>query len=193
MSIENKPLKLNLQLFAEEGASVEGENAENTFNPIMSQSELDSVINKVVQTALGNQASKFEAEKEKAIQEALAKEKDYAKLSEEDREKRQFEDERTQFEKERAEFMQKQRVVELEKDLMTKKLPVELAEMFALYPDNTKALAAVNAFEKTFNEAVSKAVREAIRQNDPIVGGGTSKEMNYGAKLAGNQQNKQLF
>ncbi|MBF6626690.1 DUF4355 domain-containing protein [Aerococcaceae bacterium zg-BR9] len=120
MSIEKEPLKLNLQLFAEEEAGAEGENTENTFNPIMSQSELDSVINKVVQTALGNQASKFEAEKEKAIQEALAKEKDYAKLSEEDREKRQFEDERTQFEKERAEFMQKQRVVELEKDLMTK-------------------------------------------------------------------------
>ena len=51
-------LKLNIQYFSEEGAAegaVESAPTEQDFKAPASQSELDSIVNKAVQTALNNQ------------------------------------------------------------------------------------------------------------------------------------------
>ena len=63
-------LKLNIQYFSEEGATegaVESAPTEPEFKAPSSQSELDSIVNKAVQTALNNQKSKSEKLRLKSV------------------------------------------------------------------------------------------------------------------------------
>lgn len=184
-----KGLPLNLQLFADGNLTPNGE--ENTggepaveFVPPQSQSDLDSIVNKAVQAALANRDEKHQLEVQTKVQEALAKEKNYAKLSEEEREKREFDDEKQKFLADKQAFEQQQRVLHLQQDLLAKGLPSELAETFALHTDNEKALEAVNTLKQVVDKAVADKVRETISQPDPSVGGKASKEFNLGASLA---------
>ena len=56
-------------------------NQSSDFQAPQSQSELDSIVNKAVQTALKNQKKGEEARVNEAIAKALQKEQDYSKLS----------------------------------------------------------------------------------------------------------------
>ena len=65
-------LKLNLQHFADEGTT-ETENTEPEFKAPATQSELDSYVNKAVQTALKNQQAKHDANINSRVEEAKEK------------------------------------------------------------------------------------------------------------------------
>ena len=63
-------LKLNLQHFADGGTTegaVESAPTEPEFKAPSSQSELDSIVNKAVQTALNNQKSKSDEDFQKRV------------------------------------------------------------------------------------------------------------------------------
>lgn len=192
----------NLQFFAEggeagapEGGGNDGgrnnqvgngaEGTEPTFEAPKTQSELDSIINKSNQKTLENY-KKGEAQRiQDAIAEALKKEKDYSQLSEEERAQREFEDSKKAFEAEKAKFEHDKLVVQVEKDLVSKGLPPEFAELFAL--DNAEnSLKKVGEFEAVFNQAVAEAVKVSLRQKAPALGGASVKQTNYGASLAQN-------
>lgn len=145
-----------------------------------SQSELDSYANKAVHKALENY-KKGEAQR---IADAIKKEQDYSKLSEAERSRKEFEDQQLAFAQEKAEFEHDKLVVAIEKDLVSKGLPVELAETFAKHGDGENALKAVGVFEEVFNRAVSDKVNKALRQETPGAGGGISSATNYGQLLA---------
>ena len=189
------PLNLaHLQYFAEQGAesasdgAPEGAGAEaqeqhtEEFKAIKTQSELDSLTNKAVQKAL----EKYKRGEAERIKEALEREKDYSKLSDEDRARKEFEDERAEFEEAKAAFEHEKLVIQIEKDLVAKGLPSELAETFALQGEADKALDAVKVFEDAFNKAVGEKVKESLRQNPPGSSGGGSATSNYGERLASN-------
>lgn len=202
----------NLQLFAESGESGgtdTGENDSNFNNDVekndahetdpafevpKTQSELDSIINKSNQKALDNY-KKGEAQRiQDAIAEALKKEKDYSQLSEEERAKREFEDKQKAFAEEKAKFERDKLVIQVEKDLVSKGLPAEFAELFAL--DNAEnSLKKVGEFEAVFNQAVAEAVKVSLRQKAPGIGASSVKQTNYGANLAQytNASSKKLF
>lgn len=146
-----------------------------------SQSELDSMINKAVQTALNNRDKGEQERTAQAVADALQKEKDYANLSAQDRAKKEFED----FEKERAAFEHEKLVVAVEKDLVAKGLPSALAETFAMAGNAEDALKAVTEFETVFNNAVAEEVKKTVRQNAPQASAdGISNTDNYGSRLA---------
>lgn len=184
----------NLQLFAEggdggtgaesDGTDV-GENTgenpakENDFKAPQSQSELDSLTNKAVQKAL----DKYRAGEKERIAEAIKKEKDYANLSAAERAKKEFEEQQASFAKEKEAFEHEKLVVQVEKDLVSKGLPADFAELFAVGNAET-ALEQVNKFETAFNAAVNAKVKESLRQPAPASGGSGSAQTNYGAKLA---------
>lgn len=187
------PLNLaHLQYFAEQGAesasdgAPEGAGAEaqeqhtEEFKAIKTQSELDSLTNKAVQKAL----EKYKRGEAERIKEALEREKDYSKLSDEDRARKEFEDERAEFEEAKAAFEHEKLVIQIEKDLVAKGLPSELAETFAMQGEADKALDAVKVFEEAFNKAVGEKVKESLRQNPPGSSGGGSATSNYGERLA---------
>lgn len=202
----------NLQLFAESGESggtdtggndsdfnndVKNNDAHETdqaFEVPKTQSELDSIINKSNQKALENYKKGEEQRIQKAIAEALKKEKDYSQLSEEERAKREFEDKKKAFAEERAKFERDKLVIQVEKDLVSKGLPAEFAELFAL--DNAEnSLKKVGEFEAVFNQAVAEAVKVSLRQKAPGIGASSVKQTNYGANLAqyANASSKKLF
>jgi len=150
-----------------------------------SQSELDSMINKAVQTALSNRDKGEQERTAQAVADALQKEKDYANLSAQDRAKKEFEDQQKSFEKERAAFEYEKLVVAVEKDLVAKGLPSALAETFAMAGNAENALKAVTEFETVFNNAVAEEVKKTVRQNAPQASAdGISNTDNYGSRLA---------
>lgn len=177
----------NLQMFAEQESGGQeaddgaGNPPEDFVGP-KSQSELDSITNKAIQKALEN-AKKGEEERiREATKNALAKEKDYAKLSEKERSDREFEDTKKAFEAEKAKFEHEKLIVQVEKDLVSKGLPTDFAELLAV-SDAETALDHVSKFETAFNKAVNDKVKESLRQGTPSLGG-KSPQDNYGERLA---------
>lgn len=186
----------NLQLFADGGDndatsedSSQHENNGNEANDVpefkgpQSQSELDSLTNKAVQKALENYRKGEQERIEQRISEALKKEKDYSQLSEKERAQREFEDSKAAFEQEKAQFEHEKLIVQVEKDLVSKGLPADFAELLAV-GDAEQALEQVSKFEKAFNEAVNAKVKVSLRQPEPKSGSNGTLQTNYGASLA---------
>lgn len=160
-------------------------NQPSDFQAPQSQSELDSIVNKAVQKALSNYKKGEETRIDEAIAKALQKEQDYSKLSAAERASKEFEDQKAEFEKQVAQFEFEKLNMAVKEDLVSKGLPVELAEMFSHAGNAAEALKMVGTFEKVFNDAVADKVKTTIRQNAPKAAsiGGTQTD-NFGAKLA---------
>lgn len=190
-------LKLNIQYFSEEGATegaVESAPTEPEFKAPSSQSELDSIVNKAVQTALNNQKSKSEDDFQKRVEAEIKKREDYAKLSETQKRDRDFEERQNKFNEEVAAFKQSQLIMEVKEDLLSKNLPVELAETFAKHGTAEEALKAVTVLERAFQDAVANAVKASARQTTPGASGtGFGKQMNIGQRLAKGVNHKKPF
>lgn len=190
-------LKLNIQYFSEEGAAegaVESAPTEPEFKAPSSQSELDSIVNKAVQTALNNQKSKSEDDFQKRVEAEIKKREDYAKLSETQKRDRDFEERQNKFNEEVAAFKQSQLIMEVKEDLLSKNLPVELAETFAKHGSAEEALKAVTVLERAFQDAVANAVKASARQTTPGASGtGFDKQMNIGQRLAKGVNHKKPF
>ena len=190
-------LKLNIQYFSEEGATegaVESAPTEPEFKAPSSQSELDSIVNKAVQTALNNQKSKSEDDFQKRVEVEIKKREDYAKLSETQKRDRDFEERQNKFNEEVAAFKQSQLIMEVKEDLLSKNLPVELAETFAKHGSAEEALKAVTVLERAFQDAVANAVKASARQTTPGASGtGFDKKMNIGQRLAKGVNHKKPF
>ena len=161
------------------------DNQPSDFKAPQSQSELDSIVNKAVQTALSNHKKGEEKRINEAVAKALQKEQDYSKLSAAERASKEFEDQKAEFEKQVAQFEFEKLNMAVKEDLISKGLPVELAEMFSHAENASEALKLVGTFEKVFNDAVAEKVKTTIRQNAPKAAsiGGTQTD-NFGAKLA---------
>jgi len=190
-------LKLNIQYFSEEGATegaVESAPTEPEFKAPSSQSELDSIVNKAVQTALNNQKSKSDEDFQKRVEAEIKKREDYAKLSETQKRDRDFEERQNKFNEEVAAFKQSQLIMEVKEDLLSKNLPVELAETFAKHGSAEEALKAVTVLERAFQDAVANAVKASARQTTPGASGtGFDKQMNIGQRLAKGVNYKKPF
>lgn len=195
--MSNYLLKLNIQYFSEEGAiegAVESAPTEQDFKAPASQSELDSIVNKAVQTALNNQKSKSEDDFQKRVEAEIKKREDYAKLSETQKRDRDFEERQNKFNEEVAAFKQSQLIMEVKEDLLSKNLPVELAETFAKHGSAEEALKAVTVLERAFQDAVANAVKASARQTTPGASGtGFDKQMNIGQRLAKGVNHKKPF
>lgn len=195
--MSNYLLKLNIQYFSEEGSTegtTESVQTEQEFKAPASQSELDSIVNKAVQTALNNQKNKSDEDFQKRVEAEIKKREDYAKLSETQKRDRDFEERQNKFNEEVAAFKQSQLIMEVKEDLLSKNLPVELAETFAKHGSAEEALKAVTVLERAFQDAVANAVKASARQTTPGASGtGFDKQMNIGQRLAKGVNHKKPF
>lgn len=171
----NKPYKMNLQLFADEGADV-GHDDQNVNTPPdktevktytedevkkMVQAEADRMTTKGLQTA----REKWEAEQAEKLKQA----KELAELSAEERAKKEFELERESFLKEKAEIIKERLTLQTEKDLISKGLPPDFASMLvAENPEVT--LKNINMFEQKFRAALEVAIDERVKGRTPTKG-----------------------
>ena len=122
------------------------------------QEEVDKMISKRLQRERKDIEAKIEAERREA--------EELAKLSEQERQKKLFEKQVKEFEETKRAFENERLLNETSKQLASKNLPIEFAEM--LKGNNAeKTFENIQLFETKFNEAVEKVVTERLRGNVP--------------------------
>ena len=122
------------------------------------QEEVDKMITKRLQRERKDIEAKIEAERKEA--------EELAKLSEQERQKKLFEKQVKEFEETKRAFENERLLNETSKQLASKNLPIEFAEMLK-GNDAEKTFENIQLFEVKFNEAVEKVVTERLRGNVP--------------------------
>ena len=159
---------------------------EKTQEPIVktfTQEEVDKMIQKRLSRERKDIEAKIEAERQEAER--------LAKLSEAERQKAMFEKQVAEFEATKRAFEQEKLLNETSKQLASKNLPIEFAEMLKAQ-DAESTFENIKIFEAKFNEAVEKLVNERLKGNTPKaksdVSGGMTKEtfnkMSYSERVA---------
>ncbi|MED4083876.1 DUF4355 domain-containing protein [Halalkalibacterium halodurans] len=177
-------LKMNLQYFAEgeEGADEGGEGEEEKEEKVELtadelQKKIEAESDRKLAKVLEKKQKEWEEKQQEAIQKALEEKERLSKLSEKERK----EEELTKKEKDLQERLRQLELKELKADavadLTAKNLPSDFAD-FLLAEDAEKTLENINNFKKAFDNAVSEAVKEKLRQPTPPAGGSSSVHKN---------------
>ena len=122
------------------------------------QEEVDKMITKRLQRERKDIEAKIEAERKEA--------EELAKLSEAEKQRKLFEKQVKEFEETKRAFENERLLNETSKQLASKNLPIEFAEMLK-GNDAEKTFENIQLFEAKFNEAVEKVVTERLRGNVP--------------------------
>ena len=165
--------------------NVEQPNVEQPTEPTVktfTQEEVDKMIQKRLSRERKDIEAKIEAERREA--------EELAKLSEAEKQKKLFEKQVAEFEATKRAFEQEKLLNETSKQLASKNLPIEFAEMLKAQ-DAESTFENIKIFEAKFNEAVERLVNERLKGNTPKaksdVSGGMTKEtfnkMSYMEKL----------
>ena len=193
---------LNLQLFADEGAdagdsdtgndeSESNENESSDFKAPQSQSEVDSLVGKAVNTALKKAKADWEQQKAQDIEDAKTQAQKFGQMTAEEK---AIEAERIRIEKieERENALNKRELKTTAIDVLSEKgLPVELADIL-YYEDENTTKEHLDRVEKAFNKAVEAGVDKrliASAQNIPS-GSSGGRTMTTGETIA-QELNKQ--
>ena len=122
------------------------------------QEEVDKMIQKRLARERKDIEAKIEAERQEAER--------LAKLSEAERQKAMFEKQVAEFEATKRAFEQEKLLNETSKQLASKNLPIEFAEMLKAQ-DAESTFENIKIFEAKFNEAVERLVNERLKGNTP--------------------------
>ena len=136
-----------------ENADVEVKEVKN-----FTQDEVDKMISKRLQRERKDIEAKIEAERKEA--------EELAKLSEQEKQKKLFEKQVREFEETKKAFEAERLLNETSKQLASKNLPIEFAEMLK-GEDAESTFNNINVFEAKFNEALEKMVTERLRGSTP--------------------------
>jgi hypothetical protein len=122
------------------------------------QEEVNEMISKRLQRERKDIEAKIEAERKEA--------EELAKLSEQEKQKKLFEKQVKEFEETKRAFENERLLNETSKQLASKNLPIEFAEMLK-GNDAESTFENIKLFEAKFNESVEKVVTERLRGNVP--------------------------
>ena len=157
------------------------------------QDEVNEMISKRLQRERKDIKAQIEAERKEA--------EELAKLSEAEKQKKLFEKQVREFEETKRAFENERLLNETSKQLASKSLPIEFAEMLNSN-DAEKTFENIQLFEAKFNEAVEKVVTERLRGNVPKTNtslNNTSitkeqfRSMSYMEKMNLYNEDKELF
>lgn len=171
----NNMLKMNIQLLAsDEDQNIDDNNIEDNNVPdddkqiedvktekTFTQEEVDKMIAK----RLKREKEKAEAEKEEAEK--------LAKMSEKERQQALFDKQVKEFEETKKAFENEKLLNETTKQLATKNLPVEFADMLK-GSDAESTFENIKVFEEKFNKALEASINERLKRNIPKVSSSTS-------------------
>ena len=141
--------------------NVEQPNVEQPTEPTVktfTQEEVDKMIQKRLSRERKDIEAKIEAERREA--------EELAKLSEAEKQKKLFEKQVAEFEATKRAFEQEKLLNETSKQLASKNLPIEFAEMLKAQ-DAESTFENIKIFEAKFNEAVEKLVNERLKGKTP--------------------------
>ncbi|MDN5446620.1 MAG: DUF4355 domain-containing protein [Lactococcus lactis] len=179
-------LKLNLQLFSEEGGSGsegaqgapgDGAGGENPIS-FTNQSEFDSVVDKRISKALETAQSKWQTESDKRVAEAKSEGEKLAKLNEQQRSELEKQQQDEALANREADITRRELRAQSLEQLAERDLPKELIDVVVL-TDAESCKNSVEAIEKSFRSAVENAVNKRLAssaENPAGNGGGSGKE-----------------
>jgi hypothetical protein len=128
----------------------------------LTQEDFDKAISK----RLAREKAKWEKEFAVKLEIEKKESEELAKLSEAEKQKKLFEKQVKEFEETKRAFENERLLNETSKQLASKSLPIEFAEMLK-GNDAEKTFENIQLFEAKFNEAVEKVVTERLRGNVP--------------------------
>ncbi|MGL4571850.1 MAG: DUF4355 domain-containing protein [Clostridium sp.] len=156
-----------------EGESSEGEEVQ-TFDDILKDKKYQSEFDKRVQKALNTAKSKWEADSNTKIEEAKTEAEKLAKMTAEQKAK-YAEDKRIKdLESRERDITTRELKATAYETLAEKGLPKDLVEILN-YSDAESCNKSIEAVERAFQNAVSKAVNEKLRGKEVPKGGQGSK------------------
>lgn len=179
----NKPLKIDLQFFADQEENSESQNqpvdgeqesVENNdvleLTPEELQRKIDSEADRRLDKVLKKKQQEWESEMQQRIDEAIKEQQRLSKLSEKERKEEELTQKEKLLAEKEAELARKELRSEAIEVLQEKELPATFAD-FLLAEDAESTLENINTFKKAFDAAVNTAVKEKLRQDTPKAGG----------------------
>lgn len=115
-------------------------------------------VNNIVEKRLNKEKNKWKNEVDQA--------KRLAEMSAEDRAREQFKMEKAEFERQRAEFERERLLVQTQRELSTKNIPVEFADML-VKDDAESTKVAIDTFASLYNQSVEKGVSNKMKGRPP--------------------------
>lgn len=146
-------------------ADTEAGKAAPSFDDLLKgghQAEFDRRVQKAIETALGNQKSKYEA----LMDDKLSEAEKLAKMSKEEKIQYQQQKKEKDLAEKEAAITRRELMAEAKNTLAEKKLPAGLAEVLN-YSDADSCSKSIEAVEKAFQEAVQAAVEEKLKGGTP--------------------------
>ena len=172
----------NVNVNEEEQSSEQVEQITEQTVKTFTQEEVDKIVNKRLARERKDIEAKIEAERAEAER--------LAKMSEAEKQQALFKKQVAEFEATKRAFEQEKLLNETSKQLASKNLPIEFAEMLKAQ-DAESTFENIKIFEAKFNEAVERLVNERLKGNTPKVKSdvsGMTKEtfnnMSYQERLA---------
>ena len=154
--MENTNVNVNEQTTEQTTEQVE-QVAEQTVKTF-TQEEVDKIVNKRLARERKDIEAKIEAERREAER--------LAKLSEAEKQQELFKKQVAEFEATKRAFESEKLLNETSKQLASKNLPIEFAEMLKA-EDAESTFENIKIFEAKFNEAVEKLVNERLKGKTP--------------------------
>jgi hypothetical protein len=115
-------------------------------------------VNNIIEKRLNKEKSKWKNEVDQA--------KRLAEMSAEERAKEEFRMQKAAFEKERAEFERERLLIQTQKELTTKNVPIEFAEML-VRDDAESTKEAIDNFANLYAQSVEKGVSNKLKGRPP--------------------------
>ena len=155
--MENTNVNVNEQT-TEQSSEQTVEKTQEPTVKTFTQEEVDKMIQKRLSRERKDIEAKIEAERREA--------EELAKLSEAEKQKKLFEKQVAEFEATKKAFESEKLLNETSKQLASKNLPIEFAEMLKAQ-DAESTFENIKIFETKFNEAVERLVNERLKGNTP--------------------------
>ena len=155
--MENTNVNVNEQTVEQTTEQTAEQTKEQTVKTF-TQEEVDKIVNKRLARERKDIEAKIEAERAEAER--------LAKMSEAEKQQALFKKQVAEFEATKRAFEQEKLLNETSKQLASKNLPIEFAEMLKA-EDAESTFENIKIFEAKFNEAVEKLVNERLRGNTP--------------------------
>lgn len=115
-------------------------------------------VNNIVEKRLNKEKNKWKNEVDQA--------KRLAEMSAEERAREEFRIKQQQFEEEKAAFEKEKLLVQTQKELSAKNVPIEFADML-VKEDAETTKAAIDAFAQLYNQSVEKGVSNKMKGRPP--------------------------
>ena len=155
--MENTNVNVNEQTVEQNTETIVEQTTEPTVKTF-TQEEVDKIVNKRLARERKDIEAKIEAERAEAER--------LAKMSEAEKQQALFKKQVAEFEATKRAFEQEKLLNETSKQLASKNLPIEFAEMLKAQ-DAESTFENIKIFEAKFNEAVERLVNERLKGKTP--------------------------